>query len=675
MASAGTVTLELDANSVKLIRELQKAQKQTKTSANSMQRNMTQAFSKIRGGANIAVKALSKMAIGAATASAAIFKLTASSIDELAKTSDRLGIATEDLQALRFAAEQTGAGAAGLDRALSDMTRRLGEAKGGTGEAIKGIEALGLSVSDLLSMDPAEQFRMIAGAMSNVGTQAEKNAIAYQIFGRQGQQLVNTLAVGREGLDQFAQQARDLGLSLSRVDAAKVEAANDAMNRVRIMLTGVAQQYTVQLSPVVEAFSNQIIESTKDYRDFGTTVLDTSESIAIGFAFIGNSIRGWQLIITSIKFAFAKMFEFFIVIQRNITQLFEDMINNIIDNINTLLFYLEKVGVSVDFIPLITIRHVDTLNNIIEKSTGYVKEFGDELQDLAIRPMPTDNVRSFFNEIRKRIIQASNVTDIAPKVTVSGEFVSDEGPSDDMKKLQQSIASIASATRTQAEKIKADIELVKQAIEAGLTQPFIDAGTTAEEVMNRLNEKLKEVEQPLDEMTEFGKAAAQNLQSSFADFLFDPFENGVKGMLVSFANLIRRMIAEAAAAKILQQLFGGLAGSSNAFLSSIGGAFVGPTAAPAVPGVRDVGGRGEAGKPYIINPKAGPELFIPKTAGEFIPNIDEMGGGMNLNLTIDARDAGAEARIKDMIIREMVPQIISAAKQDTIRTLRRPRFA
>jgi hypothetical protein len=177
-------------------------------------------------------------------------------------------------------------------------------------------------------------------------------------------------------------------------------------------------------------------------------------------------------------------------------------------------------------------------------------------------------------------------------------------------------------------------------------------------------------------MDEFTKRAAQGMQSAFADFLFNPFEEGVKGMLKSFTLMLARIAAEAMASQILKQLFGGLAGSDNAIWSSIGKAFGGTVASTEVPGVRDVGGRGEAGKPYVINPKAGPELFIPATAGEFIPNIDEMGGGgVSLSLTIDARDAGAEARIKDMIVREMIPQIISAAKSDTLNTLRRPRFA
>lgn len=76
----------------------------------------------------------------------------------------------------------------------------------------------------------------------------------------------------------------------------------------------------------------------------------------------------------------------------------------------------------------------------------------------------------------------------------------------------------------------------------------------------------------------------------------------------------------------------------------------------------------------MIGRGAQPEMFIPDSAGTFIPNADQM-GGQALTINVDARDEGAEARIRDMINREMAPQIIAAATGSTVAALRRPRFA
>jgi len=134
-------------------------------------------------------------------------------------------------------------------------------------------------------------------------------------------------------------------------------------------------------------------------------------------------------------------------------------------------------------------------------------------------------------------------------------------------------------------------------------------------------------------MQEFAKSAAQNIQSAFADFLFDPFENGLKGMLAGFLNVIRRMIAEIAASTILNAIFAPLTGS---------GGFVG-TFAKAITG-KAMGGPVSASTPYIVGER-GPELFVPGTSGGIVPNNKlGMGGGVTVApvYNIDARGATSD---------------------------------
>ncbi|WAR43738.1 tape measure protein [Methylomonas rapida] len=59
-----------------------------------------------------------------------------------------------------------------------------------------------------------------------------------------------------------------------------------------------------------------------------------------------------------------------------------------------------------------------------------------------------------------------------------------------------------------------------------------------------------------NELSEYGIQAARNMQSAFADFLFDPFDAGMDGMLEGFGNTVRRMAAEAASAQLMDALFG-----------------------------------------------------------------------------------------------------------------------
>ncbi|MCM8596655.1 phage tail tape measure C-terminal domain-containing protein [Accumulibacter sp.] len=77
-------------------------------------------------------------------------------------------------------------------------------------------------------------------------------------------------------------------------------------------------------------------------------------------------------------------------------------------------------------------------------------------------------------------------------------------------------------------------------------------------------------------------AAYQSIEQALADCLFNPFERGVQGMLVSFGQAIQRMIAQAVAADLGRRIFGaiGSPGSGGLFDSLFGWIGLGGASAP-----------------------------------------------------------------------------------------------
>ena len=120
-----------------------------------------------------------------------------------------------------------------------------------------------------------------------------------------------------------------------------------------------------------------------------------------------------------------------------------------------------------------------------------------------------------------------------------------------------------------------------------------------------------------DEMSEYAKQAARNMQDAFADFLFDPFEDGLKGMLKGFIDVIRKMMAN----QIAAQLFGSAQGIG--FLSFLG---IGTSAsgAPAM-----------AGAPRLVGER-GPEIIVPRSNSNIIPNHKLGGSGATNNYYFEA---------------------------------------
>jgi len=130
----------------------------------------------------------------------------------------------------------------------------------------------------------------------------------------------------------------------------------------------------------------------------------------------------------------------------------------------------------------------------------------------------------------------------------------------------------------------------------------------------------------VDDLSEYSKQAARNMQSAFADFLFDPFEDGLDGLAKNFAKILQRMAAEWAAA----QIFNGLGdwGKSNSGSGGLLGA-----AASIFGGMFAEGGRPPVGKISVVGDGGEPELFVPDTAGTIIP-FSKLGGGGGSSISI-----------------------------------------
>jgi hypothetical protein len=213
--------------------------------------------------------------------------------DATAKTSDKLGVATERLIGLRHAAEQT-AGVTGgtLDTALQRMVRRVSEAARGSGEAKAAIAELRLDAQALAQLSPDQQFAKIADAMQSVSTQGDRVRLAMRLFDTEGVALVNTLKIGSEGLEAFQDDAERLGIALSRIDGAKVEAANDAIDRTTKVISGVGQRIAIELAPFLEAAAIKLNTMATESDGFKEAIAQAVDLGVAGVGFLANSWRG-----------------------------------------------------------------------------------------------------------------------------------------------------------------------------------------------------------------------------------------------------------------------------------------------------------------------------------------------------------------------------------------------
>jgi len=190
--------------------------------------------------------------------------------------------------------------------------------------------------------------------------------------------------------------------------------------------------------------------------------------------------------------------------------------------------------------------------------------------------------------------------------------------------------------------IRAEIDRLRM---AGLEEITID-------VKKRFT---KPVKAEMDEVAQAAEQAARNIQDAFAQFFFDPFEEGLKGVVKGFLNAMRTMLANKAATEafgFLSKLFNGGGGGGGGLSSAIGKQKTAPFKK------RAAGGPVSGGQPYMVGEK-GPELFVPHSSGNIIPNNKVGGGNVIINQTIDARGAD-EARIM-----RVLPPILEQSREQT----------
>lgn len=267
-----------------------------------------------RFGESVKKKLLSPLSLLTATLSTgaivAGIKSTATALDGISKQADTLRTSTEALMGLNYAAELNGSSQEKMAATISEVTKRLGEAEQGGGEALKWIEKLGLSTEELARMKPDQVIGIYADKIKELPTAAMQAEAANRLLGDSSGELIPLLKGGSEGLAAMTKEAEGYGLTVSRVDTSKIEAANDALTKAGGVFTGILNKLTVKLAPFVEAFATAFADAGSQANGFGSTI-DTVFNYAVkGIAAIADAWDGVRLVVQSVKYAFSKWYQF-----------------------------------------------------------------------------------------------------------------------------------------------------------------------------------------------------------------------------------------------------------------------------------------------------------------------------------------------------------------------------
>lgn len=540
----GDLAVRIGADTTGLVKGLSDSSKRIDQFAGKV-RKSTNDFGKYAAAATAAGVALGTVLV----------KQQLKAIDSLAKTSDKLGVTTEALTSLRFAAELTGVASNTLDMALQRMTRRVAEAAMDTGEAKDAIKQLGLSAQELAALSPDKAFQKIAGAMENVGTQGEKVRLAFKLFDSEGVALVNTLALGEQGLKDMAAEADRLGVSISRIEAAQVEAANDALTRAGAVMEGALRRATVDLAPVIEAVANEFVNAAAQTNNFGTAAIDTVQAILTPIGILMDGIHGVRVAVKGLEATFVGLGFGAISSWNMIVKGYTELANLI-------------PGIDVDF--------KETFLGKLEQSAADATAAAvNELHELAMTKLPSHEIDDWLGRVRTASEKAAQaIAENRAAIAGGGSEIEGGGmmTGADRDKMQARLDAVRDQFKSEqqllSDKVAADHQTLVDALEAELI--------TKEEYFQR-ELQLKQLHE--EELTKLEQKASE-ARRLIADAEAQARTRATHQMFTDLASLMntgsRKMFEVGKAAAISQTVLSTYEGAQKAYTAMAGIPVIGP---------------------------------------------------------------------------------------------------
>ncbi len=214
------------------------------------------------------------IAVAAAGTTFALVKGFAEAGDSATKGAPKIGIGVEALQELRYAGDLANVASEELDASLIKLTRNAALAARGQASAVKPFERLSISVLDQNGQlrDASSLVSEIADKFGRLDDPLKRAALATELFGKSGANMIPLLLGGSKGLAEAAAEARSLGIVLSADAAAGGEVFMDALTRVSAAIAGVRNAIGAELLPIVLDLANSfrawITESLPQIRAF-----------------------------------------------------------------------------------------------------------------------------------------------------------------------------------------------------------------------------------------------------------------------------------------------------------------------------------------------------------------------------------------------------------------------
>ena len=193
-------------------------------------------------------------------------KQSAKYADEINTLAAQTNLSTQTLQEMRYSAELLDVSVDTIRSSLVKLTNNMQTAQSGTGAAAEAFKTLGVDVEDSNGelRDAETVFYELIDALGDVENSTERDALAMDLFGRSATDLNPLIKAGSEKMSELAAEATATGYVLDDFALEKLQAVDDAMQRMNKQTEAVKNELAVQFAPYLEEALKDITTLIKD---------------------------------------------------------------------------------------------------------------------------------------------------------------------------------------------------------------------------------------------------------------------------------------------------------------------------------------------------------------------------------------------------------------------------
>jgi TP901 family phage tail tape measure protein len=544
-----------------------------------------------------AFKMVGAAVLAAGAAFVAMTKSIMDSADSMAKASRSIGISTESLSALQYAAELSGVSANELNQSLIRLNKSAADGN-------KAFDAMGISVRDAQGNLKATDtlLKEVSDRFSSYADGAAKSALAQEIFGRSGAQMISLLNEGSEGLSRMEAEAQRLGIVISGDLAKNSEALNDNLSKIALAAKGAAIEIAGPLIRALADVTTRFLEASNAGRGFWASLgvaIDPLQGVG-GRSTIRDATKDIE----------------------NLQKRIELMAATGATTQNNPIFQMLNLQLAQAKINLADLEKIQRLMGPAAPK-GFAPMVGDQAaakkqREIAQKEaqLTTDWLRGFEDANLKR------QTDIHNKR---------------LQQIQQQTQAgimLYEATRTPLELLNIQEARLNELLQEGA----INWDTYGRAIM-MVNEQYEEATKQTKEFSRLADDMGMTIATAFENAILTGKK--LSDTLRDLANDILRLVMRQT---VTEPFAAAISGSIKDFM-----------------GFKANGGPVTGGGTYMVGER-GPELFVPNTSGMIVPHeaLQGSGGGVTVQQTINVT-TGVQQTVRAEIL-TLMPQIANAAK-------------